>query len=452
MNISPWAGMLLVLVGLALVVGIGLLLQRRFNPHPEVLRKVAHVLMGCIALSFPWLFADVWPVMMIGITSVAMTLAVKKVNTLKTRVGSILYGVKRQSLGELFFPVSVMILFYLAAGDKILYSVPVLMLTFADSTAALIGSSYGRYGLATAKEDPKSVEGSFAFFWVAFMSTLVPVLLYTDVGRAESLLLSLIIGLLAALIEMVSSGGIDNLLIPLMSYAFLVSHLHLNLAVLQGQFVFLFILAVFAFIWNLYGSFSKLGIIGGLVATYIISILGGAIWFFAPVSSFVSYSILPAYNRAEKKRVLNYHVIDSNMAVGLVWVWMSTVSQQTDSYFSGFTFAFACQLGMNTYNRLTNFHKCELKPAVLFSLAKAVFFVLGPGLLLGYQCSATTPTASIVVVMLVGLVAGIFASIILRTKCRFHYKAVNARGGWANSAVVLVLSGLVILIKQEAGW
>jgi phytol kinase len=115
----------------------------------------------------------------------------------------------------------------LTAGDKILYSIPVLMLTFADSTAALIGLSYGRNGLATATEDPKSIEGSFAFFWAAFMSTLVPVLLYTNIGRAESLLLSLIIGLLVALIEMISSGGYDNLFIPLMGYAFLISHMPL---------------------------------------------------------------------------------------------------------------------------------------------------------------------------------------------------------------------------------
>ena len=52
----------------------------------------------------------------------------------------------------------------------------------ADAVAALIGIRYGTLQYQTT-EGTKSVEGSVAFFFVAFLSVLVPLLVFTEVDR-----------------------------------------------------------------------------------------------------------------------------------------------------------------------------------------------------------------------------------------------------------------------------
>jgi len=49
----------------------------------------------------------------------------------------------------------------------------------------------------------------------------VPLLLFTSVGRAETLLIATIIGVLSTLIEAAAWRGLDNLLIPVGAFAFL---------------------------------------------------------------------------------------------------------------------------------------------------------------------------------------------------------------------------------------
>ena len=46
-------------------------------------------------------------------------------------------------MGEFYFPVAVAVVFVLARGDTLLYLIPVLTLTVADSVGALIGVRYG---------------------------------------------------------------------------------------------------------------------------------------------------------------------------------------------------------------------------------------------------------------------------------------------------------------------
>src|SRR5690606_12287860 len=117
--------------------------------------------------------------------------AVKWLAALRATLGRVTGSVLRSTLGEICFPLAAGILFVLARGDRLLYSIPLLILTFADASAALIGVFYGvrRY---TTSEGSKTLEGSLAFFQAAFLSTLVPILLFTTLGRAETLLIALL--------------------------------------------------------------------------------------------------------------------------------------------------------------------------------------------------------------------------------------------------------------------
>ena len=68
---NAWLGMALVLAALGLSFAGIALWQHLAAPHPELPRKLMHVLMGLVASSFPWLFDSAWPVLLLAGTSMA---------------------------------------------------------------------------------------------------------------------------------------------------------------------------------------------------------------------------------------------------------------------------------------------------------------------------------------------------------------------------------------------
>src|SRR5690242_10200916 len=150
-----------------------------------------HVALGASALTYPWLFHSVAPAIVIAALTLTVLLILRYAPRARAELGGVVYGVHRSSEGDLLFPISVATVFWLAGGDKVLYVVPVLTLTIADAFAALVGSRYGRMRYDTMEGDRKSAEGSIAFFLIAFFATHVPLLVFTSVGRTESLLIGL---------------------------------------------------------------------------------------------------------------------------------------------------------------------------------------------------------------------------------------------------------------------
>src|SRR5262249_38352975 len=161
--------------------------QRRCRPHPEWVRKLLHMGMGLVTLSFPWLFDELWPILVLVVLSVAGMLALRCVRVLKCGLGSVVGGVDRASLGEVYFPVGVAILFVLYLQEDpgcparriLLYCIPILLLALGDALAALIGVRFGRFRYPTP-EGSKTAEGSLALFAVGLASTYLALLHWGD--------------------------------------------------------------------------------------------------------------------------------------------------------------------------------------------------------------------------------------------------------------------------------
>ena len=108
--------------------------------------------------------------------------------------GAAAYRVGRSSYGEFYFLLAVVALFWWTEGQSsLLFTIPVLILTLADTAGALVGSRHGRMRYGSAH---KTVEGSIAFAAVAFLCVLGPLLLWSSVGRAESFLIAATLALL----------------------------------------------------------------------------------------------------------------------------------------------------------------------------------------------------------------------------------------------------------------
>jgi phytol kinase len=100
------------------------------------------------------------------------------------------------------------------------YVVSILVVSVADTSAALIGAAYGRHHFRGALGG-KTVEGSTAFFLTSFLCVHVPLILWTDAGGPESLLIGLNLALILMLAEAVARRGTDNLLLPVLTLVLL---------------------------------------------------------------------------------------------------------------------------------------------------------------------------------------------------------------------------------------
>jgi dolichol kinase len=220
---------LILIVGLVGAMAIMSRLVASGSVHPEVSRKALHVCMGLSCLALPWVFPDpVW--FAIGFSMVLATLAaIRYVPVINRQLTGALHAVERSSGGDMYFALSVAILYAVARDQPALYIMPLLVLTLADALAALAGVFYAK----TAYESyhaRKSWEGSLVFFVVAFLCIHITILLLTDLDRVEGITVSVTLAYIATLIEGASWEGLDNLFLPIALYLLLDGFLRMNAA------------------------------------------------------------------------------------------------------------------------------------------------------------------------------------------------------------------------------
>ena len=375
--IIEWKGILIIL-GILLVY---MLIIKAFEKKlkPESRRKAFHMGMGVVMLALPYLFTNFVSVVVLAIVAF-MTLYTIKQTKLKKSLGTVLYGVERKSYGEFFYVVSVLLIFYLSKGDKILFSIPILILTFADSTAALIGKIYGKKQLATENEDKKSLEGSFAFFIVAFMATLTPLLLFSEVGRSELLSIALIVGFNIALIEMIASNGNDNLLIPLTAFAFLNYLIPLSQKQLNIHLLLIVSICILVFAITKMKQLSKLALAEAVVVGYLTIILYSWYALIPPLILFLTVMRFPKVSSEEKDLVYDARILETNVALGLVISVIASITGLKEEIFMTYATCYAMHLAVNTFVRFKYHFKMTDLQALIFAFLKGLGFIFIPGL------------------------------------------------------------------------
>lgn len=284
--------------GIALVLGaLGMLmlgvraLQRGGTTGPELSRKLVHLGMGTICLTFPLLFKEAWPVWLLAGLAVGALAAVRLVPALRYQFGAVLGGVGRASWGELYFPVGVALVFALAGGEPRFFCVPVAILTFADAAGALIGQRWGRTRYE-AVESTKSVEGSAAVLLVTWACVTGGLAAFTDLPWPHLWLAGLGLGLFAMLVEAVSWRGLDNLLLPIAAFAQLKVMARLGPADLAARVVVLGTLMFLMLIWRRRSLLDDSARLGAALAAYLFWAVGGWQWLIAPAVLMASYTQL----------------------------------------------------------------------------------------------------------------------------------------------------------------
>lgn len=371
---NPWLGMLIVLAALAAAFLGTRLLERVASPNPELLRKLIHVVTGLVATSFPWLFDRAWPVLLLaGGSLLALVLLRSGVSVTRSLQG-VLHGVERSSWGELLFPLSVVILFLLSKGDPLLFSVPVLILTLADALAALIGVYYGQIHFSTL-EGCKSIEGSLAFFIVAFLCVHVAVLLFADTGRVESLLIGLLMGVIVMMFEAVAWRGLDNLFIPLASYALLRSYLEMDAETLAIRLAVILLLGLFLLLWRRRSTLDDSALIGAGLVAYGAWAVGGLDWLLVPVTVFVVVTLLARRVELDgSEHIHNVYALLGIAGPGFFWLILNRHGGSQALFFA-YSVAFASHVTMLGISR-AHFARSRLPGAGFLSAVVQGLLVL----------------------------------------------------------------------------
>ena len=315
---NPWLGIAVALAGFVLLFTTLQFVAKTGAVQPETTRKMFHAGSGVMTLAFPFIFRESWPVLLLTGASASLIAAVKFVPALRARFGGVANRVDRTTLGELYFPISVALLFWLSRGEHpLLFVIPILMLTFADATCALVGK---RYGLVKYHGASKSLEGSIAFVVVAFFCVHVPLLLWSDVGRVESLLTAATLALLVMVLEGSAWRGLDNLFIPIGGYFLLRAYLVMDGGDLLTRLLITLGLVLLVVIARQRTTLEDDSLALGAFLCYVAWALMGWPWLIGPLVILVGYRWLSPPTPDNSRRMHGVPAVLSVWAPAVGWL------------------------------------------------------------------------------------------------------------------------------------
>lgn len=339
---GPWAGIALVLTLTAALVACVWWWRRRARPAPELTRKAVHVGMGTIAAALPWLFDDTWPVLLLCGGLAAAFFALKLFGR-RSELGAAMHDIGRDSRGDLYFALSVAVLWLLAAGDGLLYLVPVMVLTLGDAMAALVGIRYGRRYF-DGRRGNKTLEGSTALFVVAFISVLAPLVLARRAPMPAAILTAATMALLVTLLEAMAWHGLDNVFVPIGAFLLLRDSLDLPVTDLAWRLVVAVGCAALVGLARSRTTLSDAALAGAALVGYLVWALRGWWWLLPPVALFAVYTWLFPRSNDTGGREHDIQAVAGVALPALGWlVFGQTVSVDT---FVPYVVTFVAQMAM----------------------------------------------------------------------------------------------------------
>ncbi len=185
------------------------LLYQKCAIPSKVCRKFLHISSGLLALLLPWFITSHWYVLFICGTAFLPLLVGQLLKKFKS-----IHAIGRTSIGTLVYPVSVYGCFWVSEfyQSRLLFYFPILILAFADPMAEVVGNKWGKIRIHLGP-DHKTIQGTLAFALTAFGILLIG-LGYLAYDWPHIFVMAGCIALFTALVEMVSTKGLDNLTIP----------------------------------------------------------------------------------------------------------------------------------------------------------------------------------------------------------------------------------------------
>ncbi len=438
LDMNPWFTTPALMAGMLLLFAVLRTWQLLTHPHPELVRKLFHLGGGLLALPLPWLFSSPLPVVILGVSSLVLFTLLRTIPALQAGPGQVLAGVQRNTVGEFCFILSLMLLFLLARESPLLYGVPLLVLAVADTFAALVGKEYGKQRY-NDRGGGKSVEGSVAFFFAAFFCVHVPVLLFTDTPRLESLLIGVNIGIMVMMAEAAAWWGLDNLIIPLFSYLLLRSFLHLDALELVQHLTCLIGLSLFIRFWRKRTTLADDALFGAALWGYLAWAIADWRWVVPSIIVIILYTSVTSRTPSDYLRLFNFPVALANLFGGIIWLLLFW-HYQDPRLFGAYAAVFGSDLSIIALVRHRRARPASsLTDGILWSTGKGILLLI-PSILL-FQGLTTAALASLAAAALAVAAATVLFAVIQPHLERFPVDTLR----WLRQAIVTTLTSVLAL-------
>lgn len=188
---------------------------RSLTSHGELNRKFVHITVGSFVAFWPY-FLSWRQIQILSIAFIVVVTVSKYLN-----IFNAIHSVQRPTWGEFFFAAAVG-LTTLVTHDNLIYAAALLQMSLADGLAAITGVRYGGRRRFLVFGRTKSFAGTLTFFVVS-----TAILWGFDLLGGSPYLGAgylLFVSFTATLVEGMAVRGLDNLLVPLIVAALLVSH------------------------------------------------------------------------------------------------------------------------------------------------------------------------------------------------------------------------------------
>lgn len=204
-----------------LVFGIlilyGEFLRRKKFITGELARKFVHTTTGTWAALWP-IFLDLKSIAVLAVFLTVGALLLRFLLPLKT-----IYSIKRLSVGEILIGIGIAVSAWFSESGSV-FSAAVLIISWSDSVAAIVGTTYGKKNSFKIFKSKKSVTGSSAFFittlGIIFGYYLYEYNLFTSIASinlSTAITYSIGISFILTLAELTGVYGSDNLTVPILS-------------------------------------------------------------------------------------------------------------------------------------------------------------------------------------------------------------------------------------------
>lgn len=348
--------------------------KKRFNS--ELNRKILHIGTGICGILLPFLFEAKISVIILGIIFLIILTAIRVVKHKITGMREIIETSDRKTLGDIYFVISIMFLWVISKDNKVMYSLPLLILMFSDAFAALIGKFYARYRFDTGF-GVKSLEGSAVFFLSTYFCCSNFFLIFTDLKNTNVVLLSLLLSILTMIIEVISWNGLDNLFIPFFVYLFIRLNFYRSTQELMYRVFVIAGLFAIVVLNRKKTTLTKPAQTASLFFMYLVAVLGGLEWLMPPLMMYLGYYHFTPKVEGQIKDSLK--ALLSIAFLGFFWIVLSTVMNKEIIFFV-YIFVFSLYFGIINfirYNavfqkernfRIRIFRKSVLKSATFFAI------------------------------------------------------------------------------------
>jgi uncharacterized protein (TIGR00297 family) len=196
-------------------IGAASLLLRAGRLSPSATRKVVH-----IGVSHWWILylvfgASTW----VGVAGAGSFILINYLSWRLHFFKAMEDPQPRRNLGTVYFPVSLLVLVFLASQGVVTRweaGVGVMIMGWGDGMAALVGQRWGKTPVKIFGQS-KSIPGTLALIGASMAATAVMTLAFDPgAGPWTVILRSVAVALFAALVELITPAGLDNITIPIL--------------------------------------------------------------------------------------------------------------------------------------------------------------------------------------------------------------------------------------------